>query len=115
MVPSTFKFIREFHRIPRSQKLTWCIIFYPNAERREWREKLGVSLVGTDKALDIASGKFIQVRSDQQVIEVTRRTMGDWYIYESEGGSTLRLPRCFVSDMYYNRVFSRDLLENYLI
>ena len=114
MNKNTFKYIREIHRIPKSQKLAWCIIHYPDAERPERCHRLGVLLVGTDKAIDLADAVFIQNRSDQKAVIATREKDGDWYRYISEDGFVLRLPYCFISDMYFSRVYSRDLMDGYL-
>lgn len=115
MNKNTFNFIREVHRIPKSQKLAWCIIHYPNAERPERQLRLGVLLVGTDKAIDLADGEFIQNRSNQKAMIATREKQGDWYQYECEEGYVLRLPDYFISDMYYKRIYSTDLMDCYLL
>lgn len=115
MNKNTLKFIREVHHIPKSQKLAWCIIHYPNAERPERQLRLGVLLVGTDKAIDVADGVFVQNRSNQKAMVATREKLGDWYCYECEEGYVLRLPDSFISDMYYNRIYSRDMMDNYLL
>ena len=111
---STFKFIREAHGIPKSQKLSWCLIVYSKAERPERLVRLGVALLGTNKAIDISDGVFIDNSSRHKVELATRRTMGDYYIYESEN-HVERLPDSFVSDMYFNRVYSKEMMEDYLL
>ena len=115
MNKNTFKFIREIHRIPKSQKLAWCIIHYPDAERPERRLRLGVILEGTDKAIDLADGVFIQNCSNQKAMIATREKQGDWYHYECQEGYTLHLPYYFISDMYYKRIYSTDLMDSYLL
>ena len=111
---STFKFIREVHGIPKSQKLSWCLIIYSASEREERLVRLGVALLGTDKAIDLTDGVFINDNSRHKVELATRRTMGDYYIYESDN-HVERLPYSFVSDMYYKRVYSKEMIKSYLM
>lgn len=111
---STYKFIREVHGIPKSQKLSWCLIIYSEAERPERLVRLGVALLGTNKAIDLSDGVFINDNSWHKVELATRRTIGDYYIYESEN-HVQRLPNYFVSDMYYKRVYSKEMMESYLL
>ena len=115
MKVNTFKFIRQFHRIPQRQKLSWCIIHYPDIPDPARQLRLGVALIGTDKAIDIATGTFIQDHKRSRVILATRRTLGDWYHYESENGPVLRLPRAFTADMYFNRIYSKNLIDSFLL
>ena len=123
-IKPTFEFFRKFHHIPASQKLCWCLINDPNdGEWQLWR-KLGVWLVGTDKAIDVAKGEFVQLRSEPisngdclrgTIVLCHRESDGDYYRYIPEDGTPLRLPKCFVSDAYYNRVYSKDMINSYML
>ena len=115
MNSNTLQFIRDFHRIPKKQKLAWCIIHYPDAERPERCLRLGVLLVGTSKAIDIADGIFIQNCQNQNAMKATRKKVGDWYVYECEEGYAIQLPDSFIEDMYFKRIYSTNLINYFLL
>ncbi len=124
-IKPTFDFFRKFHHIPVSQKLCWCLINHPDEEEWIHRHRLGVWLVGTSKAIDVAKGVFVQLRdnpvshdaSQPRTIALCRRVSdGSYYRYIPEDDSpVLRLPKYFVGDMYYTKVYSKDMIDSYLL
>ena len=75
---------------------------------------LGVFLFGTDKVLNIKTGQFEQADGAAKCLIATRKSKGDWYEYSADD-VVLRLPKCYVSDMYYTRVYSQDMIDSYLL
>ena len=123
-IKPTFDFFRKFHRIPASQKLCWCLINDPDEDDWRFRRKLGVWLVGTSKAIDVAEGEFVQLRDNPVVqneclrgtiVLCQRESDGDYYRYIPEDGTPLRLPKYFVNDAYYARVYSKDMIDSYML
>ena len=113
---STLQFIRDFHRIPLRQKISWCIIAYDRADCT--KDRIGVFLEGTNKAIDLSTGNFEQVGREEnatrRVFIVKRESEGDWHLYRHPE-RVVRLPKYYISDMYYRRVYSRDMIESYLL
>ncbi len=112
---STLGFFREFHRMPKRQKLAWCV--FPKVANDESSLQLGVLLVGTDKLIDVAAGRSAQVkRAKEYRPEVaTRSSEGDYYVYRTATGRVLRLPKNYVADMYRTMVYSPEWMDSYLL
>lgn len=109
-IKTTLAFLRDVHRIPRKQKLAWALIpVYGTAEYT-----LGVYLYGADKVLNIRTGQFEQITDCARPLIANRRYDGDWYIYTA-GDVTCRLPKYYVSDMYYTRIYNQDMIDSYLL
>lgn len=107
---TTLAFIRGFHRIPKRQKLAWVLI----PVNEVYQYDLGVFLCGTDKVLNIRTGLFEQVNDAARPVIVNRRSKGDWYVYTAEDVEK-RLSKYYVSDMYYARIYSKEMVDSYLL
>lgn len=109
-IRTSLAFIRAIHRIPRKQKLVWALI--PVVGTPNYT--LGVFLCGTDKVLNIKTGMFEQINDSARPLPADRRSDGDWYVYTA-GNVVHRLPKYYVSDMYYARVYNQKMIESYLL
>lgn len=105
-IGSSLTFVKMVHRIPKKQKVTWALLPIVGTAKYD----LGVLLVGTDKVLNIRTGRFEQA---ERAKIASRRKEGDWYEY-SAGETVCRLPKYYVSDAYYTRVYNTDMMNSYL-
>lgn len=114
-IKSSLGFFREVHGIPKRQKLAWCI--FPKVPNDESSLQLGVMLVGTDKLINVASGRFAQVKKAAELSPeiATRSSEGDWFVYRTTSGRVMRLPKNYVADMYRTMVYSPELMDSYLM
>ena len=110
-IKSTFGFFRTVHGIPKSRKLSWCLFKRNPDDARTL--SLGVYLVGTDKMVDVAKGRFVQI--DNYSIEPAIRTSkGDYFIYTSKQYA-MPLPKNYAADMYRTMLYSKELLDMYIL
>ena len=106
------KFFRAYFRIPRKYKLEWCILL--ESDEKGTVTRLGVHLVGTDKAIDVAARYFVEIDGvsevKYQMLPVVRKSKGDSYVYIS---SEMRIerPKTFIQDIYFRCIYSPELME----
>lgn len=112
-IKSTLKFFRDFHRIPKSQKLEWCICRYDIQSNSDYKQCLGVLLTGTGKFIDIANGQFREIYGPMRVETVKRESDGGWYFYIGET-MMMRTPKYYIHDMYYKRVYTKDMIDSFM-
>ena len=115
-IKSTLGFFREVHGIPKRQKLAWCV--FPKVANDESSLQLGVMLIGTDKLINVATGRFVQAKKAEDLCPdiATRSSEGDWFVYRtSDNTHVLRLPKNYVADMYQTMVYSPELMDSYLL
>lgn len=107
MKQNTLAFLKGVHQIPRNQKVSWALIPVEGTPNYD----LGVFLIGTDKVLNIKTGRFEQA---ERTLIAMRRSKGDWYEY-SANNVVRRMPKSYVSDMYYDRIYSKEMVDSYLL
>lgn len=99
---NTYCFLRRYFDIPKKRKLKWCIVKETTDSNTELR--LGASVFGTEKYIDIAQRKiFSEISCDaiQRSVHPAKRTMdGLDFVYTTENGWTLRKPKSYIMDTY---------------
>ena len=114
MVKNNLTFFRNYFKIPRKYKLSWCVIVVYSDERKL---RLGVNLVGSGKIIDVAKGEFARLDSDYScdtytAFNAVRKSRGDFFEYHATNGSVLTLPKTFVNDVFYKKVYSEELMND---
>ena len=114
---STLKFFRKQFKIPKRQKLCWSVIVCKDGDKRYLR--LGVRLVDTNKAIDVAARRFVDIEkpapNQHFAFYATRKAKGNNYVYYGEEGSVLTLPKNFVDDIYFRCIYSKKLMQTKLL
>ena len=115
-VKNTLQFFREFFCIPRNVKIGWCILL--ECQRGDCTPRLGVVLKGTDKAIDVAARRFVQIDGKSEVnyvaLPAVRISQADSYVYRSDN-MTMSKPKTYVSDIYFRCVYSPELEKGVLL
>lgn len=109
-------FFRDFFRIPKNMEIDWCIL----VERSPQGEKvrLGVNLLAYNKAIDVAARQFVQVGTPTIVYysayPAKRRTVNDNVVFKG-AGYEIKIPKTYVTDIYYRSVYSKEMLKDTLL
>ena len=116
-VKNTLRFFREFYHIPQRIKLKWCIL--QETHRSTTVLRLGVVLIGTDKAIDVAARNFVQIDNSSEVnykvLPARRVNCKNWFMYISNGETRLCTPKTYVHDIYFRSVYSPELQNSILL
>lgn len=117
MKKSSLKFFRKQFKIPKRLRLRWCIIVCKDGEERHLR--LGVRLVDTNKAIDVATRQFVEIEKPAPnahfAFYATRKAKRRYYVYYGEEGSVLTLPKSFIDDIYFRCTYSKELMQTKLL
>ena len=115
-IKNTLSFFREFYQIPQKVGLVWCILL--EFKHGECANRLGVYLQGTDKAIDVAARRFVQIDGKSEVnyqaLPAIRISQTNNYLYQS-GNITMSKPKTYVQDIYFRCVYSPELQEAVLL
>lgn len=80
---NSYVFLRRYFNIPKGKRLRWCVIRESSAKGTELR--LGVSVAGTNKYIDIAQRRIFSETSsgliDRCVFPARRSCFGKNYVY----------------------------------
>ena len=112
----SLKFFRDFYRIPRTVGIGWCIIVERSATGENVR--LGVSLPANNKVIDVAARQFIQIGLPTLVTyhayPAVRKVEGDEVVF-SGSGYEIKVPKTYVTDIYYRSVYSKEMVQDTLL
>lgn len=114
---NTFAFFRRYFGLPRRSALEWCVVKESTREGTQLR--LGVRLKGTNLYIDVAMRRFFH---EVDIPLIRRRCFparrigrpGE-YEYRTGEGWGISKPKSYVRDIYYNSVFSKELLKTRLM
>lgn len=114
---NTFAFFRRCFGLPRKAALEWCVVKESTREGTQLR--LGVRLKGTSLYIDVAMRRFFH---EVDIPAIRRRCFparrigrrGE-YEYRTGDGRILVKPKNYIRDIYFNSVFSKELLKTRLM
>lgn len=111
---NSYVFLRRYYNIPKGKRLRWCIIKESSAKGTELR--LGVSVVGTHKYIDVAQRRiFSKVSSgaiERCVFSARRKLLGKNYVYTSENGWSITKPKDYIMDIYRSSWWRPGITEH---
>lgn len=113
MKNGTLKFFRKFYQIPKKQKLCWCLLEQMGVDAHP-ELRLGIMLPGTNKAIDVAARRFIQLCGCALVryraYPAKRRAVAGGYEYVCDSLKITK-PKHYVQDLYFACVYSNELMS----
>lgn len=99
---NSYVFLRRYFNISKGKRLRWCVIRESSAKGTELR--LGVSVAGTNKYIDIAQRRIFSETSsgliDRCVFPARRSCFGKNYVYTTENGWSITKPKDYIMDVY---------------
>lgn len=114
---STFYFLRQYYNIPKNRKLKWCVVMEERKTGTEFR--LGVSISGTDKYIDIAQRRIFSEVSCGTVSRSTspaRRTcQGKKFVYTAQNGWKIIRPKNYIADIYRSSWWRKEIVDETLL
>src|SRR5574344_1821778 len=108
VVRSTLSFVREYFHIPKDKKLKWCIIRIRNISSGKVHLRLGVSLVGSHKMIDVANACFVE-ETVNGVEEITclpakrSSASNNEYRYSISANEAIIFSKSYINDLYFRR------------
>lgn len=107
---NTFKFFREYFRIPQRIALQWCVVKEASSLGTELR--LGVLLKGTDLYIDVAMRRFFHQIDSPAVrrlcFPACRKDCGSDYEYRTEEGWRFIRSKRYIRDIYFTSIYHKD-------
>ena len=114
-IKTTLKFFRNYFWIPENIPLRWCVI--REIDHEVLLKRVGVELVGTNKAVDIFCRTFIE-KDDQslyQFIPAKRISKGGNYVFVCEDGFEVEVSKTLVRDIYFRCIYSDEMIKQVLL
>lgn len=114
-IKTTLKFFREYFRIPKKVSLRWCVI--EEMYDMSLLKRIGVELVGTDKAVDVLRRCFIERDSQggYRFVPAKRIAKKEEYLFQCENGTSVEMPKRLVRDIYFRSVYSEEMIKQVLL
>jgi hypothetical protein len=114
---NSLAFFRKHFRVPKKVKLQWCILVKND---NPLTKRLGILVTGTNKAIDVPQRRFIQVNiGDEDGFSAyparKTRTRHNINYFSLDGKATLTTPESYIKDIYFRAIYSRELIEQFLI
>jgi len=110
---NSYVFLRRYFNIPKGKRLRWCVIKESSAKGVELR--LGVSVTGTNKYIDIAQRRiFSEVSSgliERSVFPARRNSFGKNHVYTTENGWSITKPKNYIMDIYRSSWWRAGITE----
>ena len=115
---NSFCFLRRYYNIPKSRKLSWCII--KECTRSGTELRLGASLVGTNTYIDIARRRFFsEVKLpaiERTVFPAKRSSQGAAYKFLCpNNGCEISKPKSYMEDIYNVALYTPELMKKTLL
>ncbi len=114
---NSFYFLRRYFNIPRKKKLKWCVIREVSPSGTEFR--LGVSISGTDKYIDLAQRRIFSEVScgavERSVCPAFRISRGRGFVYIASNGWKVSKPKSYVTDIYRSSWWRPEIVKETLL
>lgn len=114
---NSFYFLRRYFNIPRKKKLKWCVIREVSPSGTEFR--LGVSISGTDKYIDLAQRRIFSEVScgavERSVCPAFRISRGKGFVYIASNGWKVSKPKSYIADIYRSSWWRPEIVKETLL
>lgn len=114
---NSYCFLRRYFNIPKHRKLKWCVIREVSLSGTEFR--LGVSISGTDKYIDLAQRRIFSEVScgavERSVCPAFRRSHGKEFVYTASNGWRVFKPKSYLADIYRSSWWRPEIVKETLL
>jgi hypothetical protein len=116
----SIRFLREYFHIPRTKKVSWCLVEEKNEKTGDRDIRLGLQIAGSDLYLDVAARRFYTAGTcgpiTRNLYPAIRRSYNHvyWFIAGEQPYLSKEVSKTYIADIYYPAMYNKNLLAEQL-